>query len=133
MSICFWLIRSSSWGPGIESCIRLTAESLLLPLPMCLPLSVCLSGINTYIFFFFFNALKEGLEEPPTLSFQLMAVWKPSEKSQEGSKRRFFSGIICMGVFHYQLNCHLPPFSSAFSLLFSLLSEVPLRTGCLTS
>ena len=28
--------------PGIESCIRLPMGSLLLPLPMSLPLSVCL-------------------------------------------------------------------------------------------
>ena len=30
-------------GPGMESHIGLPAESLLLPLPMSLPLSVCLS------------------------------------------------------------------------------------------
>ena len=30
-------------GPGIESCIRLPAGSLLLPLPMCLLVCVCLS------------------------------------------------------------------------------------------
>ena len=30
-------------APGIKSCIGLPAGSLLLPLPMSLPLSVCLS------------------------------------------------------------------------------------------
>ena len=32
-----------SWGPGIESCIRLSVGSLLLPLPMSLPHLLCLS------------------------------------------------------------------------------------------
>ena len=41
LSGCLWL-RSGSQGPGIESCIRLSAASLLLPLPMSLPLSLCL-------------------------------------------------------------------------------------------
>ena len=36
-SVYLWL-RAWSWGPGIESHIGLPAESLLLPLPMCLPL-----------------------------------------------------------------------------------------------
>ena len=45
LSICFQL-RAWSQGPGIEFCIRLPAESLLLPPPMSLPLSLCLSWIN---------------------------------------------------------------------------------------
>ena len=32
-----------SWGPGIESHVGLPAWSLLLPLPVSLPLSLCLS------------------------------------------------------------------------------------------
>ena len=45
LSICLQL---SSWSqdPGIESCIRLPEGSLLLPLPISLPLFVCLSWIN---------------------------------------------------------------------------------------
>ena len=43
LSVCLWL---RSWGPGIESHIRLHTGSLLLPLPVSLPLSVCLSRIN---------------------------------------------------------------------------------------
>ena len=41
-------LRLRSWprGPGIESHIGLPAGSLLLPLPMSLPLSSCLSWIN---------------------------------------------------------------------------------------
>ena len=35
-----------TWGPGIESCIMLPAESLLLPLPMSLLLSLCISWVN---------------------------------------------------------------------------------------
>ena len=31
-----------SWDPGMDSCIKLPSESLLLPLLMSLPLSVCL-------------------------------------------------------------------------------------------
>ena len=42
----FLRLRSWSRGPGIESHIRLPAWSLLLPLPVSLPLSVCLSWIN---------------------------------------------------------------------------------------
>ena len=45
LSICLQL-RSWSWGPGMESCTRLPAGSLLLLLSMSLPLSVCLSWIN---------------------------------------------------------------------------------------
>ena len=41
LSICL-LLRSWYQGPGIESHIRLPTGSLLLPLPMSLPLSVCL-------------------------------------------------------------------------------------------
>ncbi|CAK7320259.1 hypothetical protein VULLAG_LOCUS22521 [Vulpes lagopus] len=37
------LAQSVIPGPGIESHIRLPAGSLLLPLPMSLPLSVCVS------------------------------------------------------------------------------------------
>ena len=42
LSICLWL-RSWSQGPGIEFCIRLPVGSLLLPLPVSLPLSFCVS------------------------------------------------------------------------------------------
>ena len=35
--------RAQSWSPGIESHIGLPARSLLLPLPMSLPLCVCVS------------------------------------------------------------------------------------------
>ena len=45
LSICLGL-RLWSWGPGIESCIGLSAWSLLLLLPVSLPFSVCLSWIN---------------------------------------------------------------------------------------
>ena len=38
--------RVWSWNPGIESRIWLPAWSLLLPLPISLPLSLCLSWIN---------------------------------------------------------------------------------------
>ena len=34
------------WGSQIESLIRLPAEGLLLPLPISLPLTLCLSWIN---------------------------------------------------------------------------------------
>ena len=44
-SVCLWL-RSWSWGPRIKSHIKLPTGSLLLPLPVSLPLSVCLSWIN---------------------------------------------------------------------------------------
>ena len=40
LSICLWL-RSWSWGPGMESHIRVPSGSLLLPLPVSLPLSFC--------------------------------------------------------------------------------------------
>ena len=59
--------REWSWSPGIESCIRLPTWSLLLPLPVSLPLSpsLCLLWINKnlnllrfpflfFLFFFFF-------------------------------------------------------------------------------
>ena len=45
LSVCLWL-RAWSWSPGIKSHIRLPAWSLLLPLPMSLPLSLCVSWIN---------------------------------------------------------------------------------------
>ena len=47
--VCLWP-RASSWSPGIESHIRLLAWSLLLPLPVSLPLYVCLSWINKIFF-----------------------------------------------------------------------------------
>ena len=45
LSICLWL---KLWlqGPGMESHIEFPAGSLLLPLSMSLPLSVCLSWVN---------------------------------------------------------------------------------------
>ena len=39
---CLWP-RAGSWSPGIEFHIGLLAWSLLLPLPVCLPLSLYLS------------------------------------------------------------------------------------------
>ena len=39
LSVCLWL-RAWSQGPGTESCIELPMRSLLLPLPMSLPLCV---------------------------------------------------------------------------------------------
>ena len=42
LSICLWF-RLWSWGPGIKSCNRLPAGSLLLLLPVSLPLSLCVS------------------------------------------------------------------------------------------
>ena len=48
-SACLWL-RVWSWTPGIESCIELPAWSLLVPLSVSLPLSVCLSWIMNKIF-----------------------------------------------------------------------------------
>ena len=41
LSLCLWL-KAGPWGPGIESHIGLPAWSLLLPLPVSLPLSVSL-------------------------------------------------------------------------------------------
>ena len=47
---CLPWLRAWSWGPGIESHIRLPARSLLLPLPVSLPLSFCVShGENKWI------------------------------------------------------------------------------------
>ena len=40
------LVQGMIRGPGIESHIRLPEWSLLLPLPVSLPLSLCLSWIN---------------------------------------------------------------------------------------
>ena len=48
LSLCLWL-RSLSQDPGIESRIGLLAGSLLLPLPVSLPLSLFV--MNKYIFF----------------------------------------------------------------------------------
>ena len=45
LSVCLWL-RAWSWGPGIEPPVGLPAGSLLHPLPVSLPLSVCFSCIN---------------------------------------------------------------------------------------
>ena len=45
LSICLQL-RVWSWGPGMELHIGLPTGSLLLPLPVSLPLSLCLSWIN---------------------------------------------------------------------------------------
>ena len=45
LSVCLWL-KEWSRGPGTESLIGLPTGSLLLPLPMSLSLSVCLSWIN---------------------------------------------------------------------------------------
>ena len=42
ISTCLWP-RAWSWKPGIESDIGLSAWSLLLPLPVSLPLSLCVS------------------------------------------------------------------------------------------
>ena len=44
-SACLWP-GARSWSPGIEFCVGLLAWSLLLPLPVSLPLSLCLSLIN---------------------------------------------------------------------------------------
>ena len=44
-SVCLWS-RARSWGLGIESRVRLPTWGLLLPLPVSLPLSLCLSRIN---------------------------------------------------------------------------------------
>ena len=40
-SVCLWP-GAWSWGLGIESCFRFLAWSLLLPLPVSLPLSLSL-------------------------------------------------------------------------------------------
>ena len=45
VSVCLWL-QVWSRVPGIESCLGFPAGSLLLPLPMSLPLSLYLSWIN---------------------------------------------------------------------------------------
>ena len=45
LSVCLSL-RVWSWSPRMESHIRIPAWSLLLPLPMSLPFSLCLSWIN---------------------------------------------------------------------------------------
>ena len=45
-SACLWP-RAWSWSPRIKSCVGLPAWSLLLPLPVSLPLY--LSGINTIL------------------------------------------------------------------------------------
>ena len=42
---CLWP-RARSWRPGIESHVGLPAWSLLLPLPVSLPLSLCVTIIN---------------------------------------------------------------------------------------
>ena len=42
LNVCLWL-RSCSQGPAIKSHIRLPTGSLLLPVPITLPLCVCLS------------------------------------------------------------------------------------------
>ena len=65
LSICLWL-RLWSRGPGIESHIRLPTGSLLVPLPMSLPLSLCLSWIN-----------KQNLKKKMTCVQVLAAAWVP--------------------------------------------------------
>ena len=47
LSVSLWL-RTWSWRPGTESCVGLPAWSLLLPLPVSLPLSLCLSFIYSW-------------------------------------------------------------------------------------
>ena len=54
LRVCLQL-RSWSQGPGIKSCIRLPPGSLLLPLPMSLPLFLSLSWINKIFQIFFKN------------------------------------------------------------------------------
>ena len=44
-STCLWP-RARSWSLGIESCVGLPAWSLLLPLPVSLPLSLSVSIMN---------------------------------------------------------------------------------------
>ena len=46
-------------GPGIESCIGLPVRSLLLRLPVSLPLSLCLSLINKEQLMIFYILLRE--------------------------------------------------------------------------
>ena len=46
LSICLWL-RAWSWSPGIEFHIGLPEWSLLLPLPVCVSLSLSVSFMNT--------------------------------------------------------------------------------------
>ena len=41
-SACLWP-KARSWSPGIEAHVRLPTWSLLLPPPLSLPLSLCLS------------------------------------------------------------------------------------------
>ena len=45
LGACLWL-RARSWSPGIESHVGLPAWSLLLPLPMSLPLYLSVSLMN---------------------------------------------------------------------------------------
>ena len=47
LNVGLWL-RAWSWSPGIKSHIGLPVWSLLLPLPVSLPLSLCLSWINFF-------------------------------------------------------------------------------------
>ena len=48
LCVCLWL-RSWSWGPGIESCIRFPTRGLFFPVPMPLLLSLSVSLMNKQI------------------------------------------------------------------------------------
>ena len=77
LSVCLWL-RAWSWGPGIESHIRLSTGSLLLPLPLSLPLSLslCLSWINKI-----FKKKKEAAQSGCCGKIVEGCVWKRSALS----------------------------------------------------
>ena len=65
LSTCLWP-RAWSWSPGIQSHIGVPAWSLFLPLPVSLPLSLCLSWIN-----------KQNLKKKMTCVQVLAAAWVP--------------------------------------------------------
>ena len=76
LSICLQL-RAWSWSPGIKSHVRLPARSLLLPLPVCLPL--CLSWTNKIL-----KKKKKCLYKEILSHFVLVALYFQIQKSRLG-------------------------------------------------
>ena len=78
LGVCLQL-RVWSRGPGIESPIWLPVESLLLPLPVSLPPSLCVSWINKYILKKEATCDKIGCSEDMLLEYlsgELEAIWQ---------------------------------------------------------
>ena len=123
--------RAWSWRPGIESHVGLPAWSLLLPLPVSLPLSLSLwlSWINKK----FKKKKKKESQAPKATRFLISNLtkewpWKKKQKKRENEK---FKELFCNEIYDSSTHYHFEFINLTYPNILLTLHSHAIRKICI--